>query len=61
MSYYEILDIQKTATQSEIRKAYLLKARHWHPDKNQGDPNAEAMVFIDYYYLDNFIFKLMIV
>lgn len=43
-SYYDILDITKDATPEEIRKAYLHKAKRWHPDKNQGDPNAEVMV-----------------
>lgn len=41
MSYYEVLGISKNATQSEIRRAYLLKAKEWHPDKNQGNKVAE--------------------
>ena len=39
--YYEILCVQRTATQEEIRKAYLVRVRMTHPDRNKGDPIAE--------------------
>ncbi|CAG9583246.1 unnamed protein product [Danaus chrysippus] len=37
---YAILDIQITATDSEIKKAYRKKALQCHPDKNPDNPKA---------------------
>jgi len=39
--YYDILGVPTTATKSQIRKAYLLKVRDCHPDKNPGDTQLE--------------------
>ncbi|KAK5136352.1 hypothetical protein LTR08_003478 [Meristemomyces frigidus] len=40
--YYKMLNIEKDATEQEIKKAYRKLAVVWHPDKNPGNPEAEA-------------------
>ena len=39
--YYKVLDVPKTATEAEIKKAYRRLAMKYHPDRNPGDTEAE--------------------
>jgi len=38
--FYKILDIKRSATQAEIKKAYRALSMKYHPDKNPDDPDA---------------------
>ena len=40
--YYQLLQVPRNATPEQIKKQYYLLARKWHPDKNVGDPLANA-------------------
>lgn len=41
IDYYQILELEKTAPQEQIKKAYRKLARKYHPDVNPGDKEAE--------------------
>lgn len=39
--YYEVLGVNKSAPEGEIKSAYRKQARKYHPDVNPGDKSAE--------------------
>lgn len=39
--YYKILDVEKSATQTEIKSAFRKLAKQFHPDKNPNNKSAE--------------------
>jgi len=39
--YYQILGVDRKASEKEIKQAYRRLARKYHPDVNPGDKQAE--------------------
>ena len=39
--FYKILNVPRTATVNQVKKAYRKTAKELHPDKNKDDPKAQ--------------------
>ena len=42
IDYYKILGVDKTIAQKDVKKAYLKRAKQFHPDLHPDDPKAQA-------------------
>ena len=49
--YYKILNISRTATKEEVKKAYRKLALEWHPDKNKSADAHSKFIEINEAYL----------
>lgn len=45
--YYELLGVERTATDDELKKAYRRKALELHPDRNYGNEEGATKLFAD--------------
>ena len=42
IDYYKILGVDKTIPQKDVKRAYLKRAKQFHPDLHPDDPKAKA-------------------
>src|SRR2546423_6597090 len=40
--YYDVLGVERTADESELKSAFRKLAMKWHPDRNPGDKSSEV-------------------
>jgi len=40
--YYDVLEVERTAGEGELKSAFRKLAMKWHPDRNPGDENSEV-------------------
>ncbi len=50
MDYFEILEVDKSASQAEIKKSYRRLAAKYHPDKNTSEDAIERFQHIQESY-----------
>src|SRR6516225_11426427 len=40
--YYDVLEVERTAGDGELKSAFRKLAMKWHPDRNPGDKSSEV-------------------
>ncbi|KAJ2720349.1 hypothetical protein GGI07_004645 [Coemansia sp. Benny D115] len=45
--YYELLEVERSATEADLKRAYRKKALIWHPDKNHGNIEEATRIFAE--------------
>ena len=51
IDYYALLEVEKTSSTADIRKAYRKLALKWHPDKNPGEQVGRCNLFLNHFRL----------
>ena len=46
-TYYDILEISKSATQAEIKQSFRKLALRYHPDKNKNSEESKKKIYAD--------------
>lgn len=57
IDYYKILGVDKNIQQKDVRKAFLKRAKQFHPDLHPDDPKAKAKFFVYDFKNSSALFK----
>lgn len=61
VDYYKVLQVDKSAKDDDLKKAYRKLAMKWHPDKNPNnkkEAEAKFKQISEAYEVSNFFFRL---